>query len=139
MLPHLPHARALPFRCASCPPPQGVNKAVILGLVDELLSKKEVNIWWLPDSLERIFYVNIISLMLSVLDEVVEGMSVNFAGVSCRRCCCCCCDEVTCLHTPRPGCIKAAVGHGLPGEAPTRPPPLPLVLPPHRLPLCSTT
>ncbi|EFN51596.1 hypothetical protein CHLNCDRAFT_139978 [Chlorella variabilis] len=59
---------------------RGVNKAVILGLVDELLSKKEVNIWWLPDSLERIFYVNIISLLLSVLDEVVEGMSVNFAG-----------------------------------------------------------
>ena len=28
------------------------------------------------------FYFNVISLMLSVLDEVVEGMSVNFAGVS---------------------------------------------------------
>lgn len=26
--------------------PQGVNKAVILGLVDELLTRKEVNIWW---------------------------------------------------------------------------------------------
>lgn len=36
---------------------------------------------WLPDSLERIFYLNVITLMLSVLDEMVEGMSVNFAGV----------------------------------------------------------
>jgi hypothetical protein len=59
---------------------KGVNKTVILGLVDELLSRKEVNIWWLPDSLERIFYFNVISLMLSVLDEVVDGMSMNFAG-----------------------------------------------------------
>ncbi|KAL4431398.1 hypothetical protein ABPG75_006654 [Micractinium tetrahymenae] len=59
---------------------RGVNKAVILGLVDELLSRKDVNIWWLPDSLERIFYLNVITLMLSVLDEMVEGMSVNFAG-----------------------------------------------------------
>ncbi|KAL4422209.1 hypothetical protein ABPG77_006450 [Micractinium sp. CCAP 211/92] len=59
---------------------RGVNKAVILGLVDELLSRKDVNIWWLPDSIERIFYLNVITLMLSVLDEMVEGMSVNFAG-----------------------------------------------------------
>lgn len=59
---------------------RGVNKAVILGLVDELLSRKDVNIWWLPDSVERIFYLNVITLMLSVLDEMVEGMSVNFAG-----------------------------------------------------------
>ncbi len=36
---------------------------------------------WLPDSIERIFYLNVITLMLSVLDEMVEGMSVNFAGV----------------------------------------------------------
>lgn len=31
------------------------------------------NIWWLPDSLERILYFNVISLVLSVMDEVVES------------------------------------------------------------------
>ncbi|KAI7841781.1 hypothetical protein COHA_004646 [Chlorella ohadii] len=59
---------------------KGVNKAVILSLVDELLARKEVNIWWLPDNIERMLYFNVISLMLSVLDEIVEGMSMNFAG-----------------------------------------------------------
>lgn len=43
---------------------------------------QEVNIWWLPDELERIIYYNMMTLMLSVLDEVVDGMSINFAGVS---------------------------------------------------------
>lgn len=61
-----------------------MNKAVILSLVDELLARKEVNIWWLPDNIERMLYFNVISLMLSVLDEIVEGMSMNFAGVSAR-------------------------------------------------------
>jgi hypothetical protein len=62
---------------------------------------------WLPDSLERIFYFNVISLMLSVLDEVVDGMSMNFAGVGCslrsgpaacraRRSCCAGCCEAPC-------------------------------------------
>lgn len=37
----LTHAHASAALCR-----QGVNKAVILGLVDELLAKKEVNIWW---------------------------------------------------------------------------------------------
>ncbi|PSC74519.1 Myb-related B isoform A [Micractinium conductrix] len=59
---------------------KGVNKSVILGLVDELLSRKEVNIWWLPDSIERMLYLNVMTLMLSVLDEIVDGMSMNFAG-----------------------------------------------------------
>lgn len=105
---------------------QGINKAVILGMVDSMLANKEVNIWWLPDAFERIIYrarivpavcamlnvhtrlcgvcmhvnghligdvctptcmhmhmptVNVITLMLSVLDEVVDGMSISFAGV----------------------------------------------------------
>ena len=60
---------------------QGVNKSVILSLVDELLSNKAVNIWWLPDNVERIFYYNIISLLLSVLDEILDGMNLSFAGV----------------------------------------------------------
>lgn len=48
-LPHHPgHATLVSTYFPLCPtalPIQGVNKAVILGLVDELLSKKEVNIW----------------------------------------------------------------------------------------------
>lgn len=59
---------------------KGINKAVILGLVDELLGRKEVNVWWIPDSIERIFYFNIISLLLSVMDEMVDGVSMNVAG-----------------------------------------------------------
>lgn len=59
---------------------KGVNKSVILSLVDELLSNKAVNIWWLPDNIERIFYYNIISLLLSVLDEILDGMNLSFAG-----------------------------------------------------------
>lgn len=59
---------------------KGVNKAVVLGLIDQLLANKAVNIWWLPDSIERVLYFNIISLLLSVLDEMVEGMSINVAG-----------------------------------------------------------
>lgn len=46
---------------------------------------QDVNIWWLPDEVERIIYFNVMTLMLQVLDEVVEGMSINFAGVSKKR------------------------------------------------------
>ncbi|GBF94454.1 hypothetical protein Rsub_06988 [Raphidocelis subcapitata] len=59
---------------------KGINKAVILGMVDQMLANKEVNVWWLPDEVERLIYFNIMTLMLSVLDEVVDGMSINFAG-----------------------------------------------------------
>ncbi|KIZ05546.1 hypothetical protein MNEG_2415 [Monoraphidium neglectum] len=37
---------------------KGINKAVILGMVDQMLANKEVNIWWLPDEVERIIYFN---------------------------------------------------------------------------------
>jgi hypothetical protein len=30
---------------------------------------------------ERLLYCNVISLMLTILDQVVEGMSMNLAGV----------------------------------------------------------
>lgn len=63
---------------------KGINKAVILGMVDQMLANKEVNIWWLPDEVERIIYFNMMTLMLSVLDEVVDGMSINFAGHNVR-------------------------------------------------------
>ncbi|KAI8472559.1 MAG: hypothetical protein J3K34DRAFT_205815 [Monoraphidium minutum] len=63
---------------------KGINKAVILGMVDQMLANKDVNIWWLPDQVERIVYFNVMTLMLQVLDEVVDGMSINFAGVSGR-------------------------------------------------------
>ncbi|WIA11347.1 hypothetical protein OEZ85_011468 [Tetradesmus obliquus] len=63
---------------------KGINKAVILGMVDTMLANKEVNIWWLPDQLERIIYFNMMTLMLSVLDEVVDGMSISFAGHNVR-------------------------------------------------------
>ncbi len=49
-----PLPSTLPGRCK-----QGVNKAVILSLVDELLARKEVNIWWLPDNIERMLYFNV--------------------------------------------------------------------------------
>lgn len=31
--------------------------------------------------MERLLYCNVISLMLTILDQVVEGMSMNLAGV----------------------------------------------------------
>ena len=40
-----PFCSSLHVCACSCTCLQGVNKAVILGLVDELLSRKEVNIW----------------------------------------------------------------------------------------------
>ena len=40
----------------------------------------KVNIKWIPDDIERLLYVNVITLMLQVMDEVVSGMSINFAG-----------------------------------------------------------
>lgn len=40
-------------------------------MVDQMLANKDVNIKWLPDDVERILYVNVITLMLQVLDEVV--------------------------------------------------------------------
>jgi hypothetical protein len=105
------------------------------GMVDQMLANKDVNIWWLPDEVERLIYVsspgpragvggwglgtlgnvggslvcargwhssltsqrslvspslssiqpllqfNVMTLMLQVLDEVVDGMAINFAGV----------------------------------------------------------
>ena len=60
---------------------KGINKAVILGMVDEMLAKKDVNIAWLPDDIERLIYVNTLTLMLQVLDEIVDGMSIQLAGV----------------------------------------------------------
>jgi len=35
--------------------------------------------------LVRVFAVNMMTLMLSVLDEVVDGMSISLAGVSDRH------------------------------------------------------
>lgn len=63
---------------------KGINKRVVLGMIDKMLENKEVNIWWLPDQIERVFYFNMMTLMLSVLDEVVDGMSISLAGHNVR-------------------------------------------------------
>lgn len=80
---------ASPQHCPPCPPAWLAAACLWLRepcwhvshlpLAPSLLSARVLR--WLPDSIERVFYFNVISLMLSVLDEVVEGMSVNFAGV----------------------------------------------------------
>lgn len=54
---------------------QGINKAVILGMVDTMLANKEVNIWWLPDQIERIIYC-----------ECQDG---TISACSTQVCCCC--------------------------------------------------
>jgi hypothetical protein len=59
---------------------RGIDRTVILGIVDQLLQNKEVNIWWLPDDVERLFYCNVITLLLAVMDEVVDSMSIKIAG-----------------------------------------------------------
>lgn len=35
---------------------KGVNKNVILSMVDTMLANKEVNMRWLPDCIERVLY-----------------------------------------------------------------------------------
>jgi hypothetical protein len=62
-----PTARDHPSAC--CPQgmrlrfTKGVNKAVILGMVDQMLANRDVNIWWLPDELERLIYFNTLTLV----------------------------------------------------------------------------
>mmetsp|Transcript_42810 Transcript_42810/g.137021 ORF Transcript_42810/g.137021 Transcript_42810/m.137021 type:complete len:105 (-) Transcript_42810:150-464(-) len=53
---------------------------VLLGRIDKMLESKDVNIAWLPDNIERQIYANVMSLMLSVMDDVLKNMSMNFAG-----------------------------------------------------------
>ncbi len=55
---------------------QGIDRTVILGMVDQMLANKDVNIWWLPDDIERLLYVNVITLMLQIMDEVVDVSGV---------------------------------------------------------------
>ncbi|CAG9465210.1 unnamed protein product [Pedinophyceae sp. YPF-701] len=58
----------------------GINKEVIIGRVDKLLENQDVNIRFIPDFIERQVYVNAISLMLSILNDVLKSMSIEFAG-----------------------------------------------------------
>lgn len=37
---------------------KGINRTVILGMVDTMLANKDVNIPWLPDQVERLIYVS---------------------------------------------------------------------------------
>ncbi|KAG1656471.1 hypothetical protein FOA52_005630 [Chlamydomonas sp. UWO 241] len=47
---------------------------------DTLLRTRVAHCRWLPDDIERILYVNVITLMLQVMDEMVSGMAISFAG-----------------------------------------------------------
>lgn len=48
--------------------------------VDMILAKKNVNIKYLPDSMEKQVYVNVFTILLGVLEEVVDSTSINFMG-----------------------------------------------------------
>ncbi|KAK3271583.1 hypothetical protein CYMTET_20083 [Cymbomonas tetramitiformis] len=58
----------------------GVNKEVVLARVENMLADEKVNIKWLPDVIEKQIYLNVLSLMLQVMNDVLKGMSMEFAG-----------------------------------------------------------
>jgi hypothetical protein len=58
----------------------GVNKEKIEMIVEEFLKKENGNIAILPDSIEKAIYVKLILLVLGILDNVLDNVSLNVMG-----------------------------------------------------------
>jgi len=57
-----------------------LSKKRINKLVDELLADPDVNIKYFPDGIERQIYRNVFTIMINLLDNLVDTTSVNFMG-----------------------------------------------------------
>jgi len=59
---------------------KGINKTAIEPLIDEMLLNEDVNIDFIPDVIEKAIYQNVFTLMLSIMDEVMDTMAIEVMG-----------------------------------------------------------
>lgn len=55
-----------------------LSKALVDEFVDEMLKDENVNISGLPDFIERRVYANVIIMMMSMIDKVLESTHIQF-------------------------------------------------------------
>lgn len=57
-----------------------ISQENIKQFVDELLKDKNVNLKYLPDSFEKKLYTDILSIILAILENILEDISIKFLG-----------------------------------------------------------
>lgn len=57
-----------------------ISKSKINELVDEILKDENLNIKYLPDYVEKRIYRNVFTMVLGLMDHLVDTTSVNFFG-----------------------------------------------------------
>ena len=54
-----------------------ISKEAIENYVDKILENEDMNISYLPDFVEKKIYENIFSILLNLLDDIMENIQIN--------------------------------------------------------------
>jgi hypothetical protein len=57
-----------------------LSKKRIDAIVEQLIADPDINIKYFPDGIERQMYRNIFTIMINLLDNLVDTTSINFMG-----------------------------------------------------------
>mmetsp|Transcript_21368 Transcript_21368/g.29932 ORF Transcript_21368/g.29932 Transcript_21368/m.29932 type:complete len:312 (-) Transcript_21368:553-1488(-) len=58
-----------------------IPESLIMGLVDEIMDDHDINVTWIPDVIEREFYVLITRFIARVVAQILDQMTVTVMGI----------------------------------------------------------